>query len=368
MNQGQGSIGYSSRGLPAGAIAIDGARNGVSVDTGSFIVLGQDVGAAGDPAKLLSNREIPLQAFSLNLRGTGTLVLSDTALAGDGSKLRIQRTTTGNVLELDAAIAAGGSALISGSLNGATAFALSVIPGAFPNVNLDISDPTTGDILFAAGGNDSSPGPGTTINYASVSAHPTLTTGSNTRNAFQETMQTTNSGGTNSIVSFSARPQILGSTATDTFVGFEYVPTLISSTGSFIAWRNSVGNIFMGTSGGTQATRVAIRNGTSATAWLHLGAGAAGASSAPLKLTSGTLQTTAEAGAIEFNALQLFFSPAAATRQNIVHGAAAAAPASAAIGVFTTVIGSATVALGAPVNWLQTVIAGSTFKIPLYTP
>jgi hypothetical protein len=36
------------------------------------------------------------------------------------------------------------------------------------------------------------------------------------------------------------------------------------------------------------------------TAALHLKAGAAAASSAPLKLTSGTLQTVAEAGAIEF--------------------------------------------------------------------
>jgi hypothetical protein len=367
MSIGQGSISLTQPPLPAGAIAIDGARNGLSVDTGSFIVLGQDVGAGGDPAKLLSNREIPLQAFSLNLRGTGTLVLSDTALAGDGSKLRVQRRTAGNGIEVDAEISAGGSALYSGSLNGVIAYGLSVIPGAFPSVDLSLIDPTTGDILFAAGGNDSSTGTGV-INYASVSAHHTLSSGPTTRNAFQDFSVINNSAGTNSMVSFSAKPEIDGSTATDTIVGFEFVPTLISSTGNFIAWRNSVGNIFMGTSGGTQATRVAIRNGTAATAWLHLGAGAAAASSAPLKLTNGTLQTTAEAGAIEFNTLQLFFTPAAATRQNIVHGSAAAAPASAAIGVFTTVIGSATVAMGAPVNWLQTVIGGTTFKIPLYTP
>jgi len=36
------------------------------------------------------------------------------------------------------------------------------------------------------------------------------------------------------------------------------------------------------------------------TAWLHLGAGTATASTAPLKFTSGTLLGTAEAGAVEF--------------------------------------------------------------------
>jgi hypothetical protein len=42
-------------------------------------------------------------------------------------------------------------------------------------------------------------------------------------------------------------------------------------------------------------------NNTDVTAYLHLAAGTASAGTAPLKLTSGTLLTTAEAGAIEFN-------------------------------------------------------------------
>lgn len=44
------------------------------------------------------------------------------------------------------------------------------------------------------------------------------------------------------------------------------------------------------------------------TAKLHLGAGAAAASGAPLKLTSGTNLTTPEAGAIEYNGTELFFT------------------------------------------------------------
>lgn len=45
-----------------------------------------------------------------------------------------------------------------------------------------------------------------------------------------------------------------------------------------------------------------------ATAYLHIGAGAAAASSAPIKLTSGTSLTTPEAGAIEFTTDDIFFT------------------------------------------------------------
>ena len=57
----------------------------------------------------------------------------------------------------------------------------------------------------------------------------------------------------------------------------------------------------------------------SPTARLHLAAGTASASSAPLKFTSGTNLTTAEAGAMEFNGTNLFFSPST-TRHTVNHG------------------------------------------------
>lgn len=43
-----------------------GARNGLSVDALGYIVMGQDVAAAGDPGKLLNIREIPMNGFSIN--------------------------------------------------------------------------------------------------------------------------------------------------------------------------------------------------------------------------------------------------------------------------------------------------------------
>ncbi len=63
---GVGNIDYgSSGGAEPPFINVAGARNGLSVDTDSFIVLGQDLGETGNPAKLLSDRQIPFDGFSL---------------------------------------------------------------------------------------------------------------------------------------------------------------------------------------------------------------------------------------------------------------------------------------------------------------
>jgi len=57
----------------------------------------------------------------------------------------------------------------------------------------------------------------------------------------------------------------------------------------------------------------------SPTAVLHLKAGTATVNTAPLKFTSGTNLTTAEAGAMEFNGTNLLFSPST-TRHTVNHG------------------------------------------------
>lgn len=53
------------------------------------------------------------------------------------------------------------------------------------------------------------------------------------------------------------------------------------------------------------------------TAKLHIGAGSATANTAPIKLTSGTLNTTPEAGAIEFDGTNLYFVNSAGVRRTI---------------------------------------------------
>lgn len=57
---------------------------------------------------------------------------------------------------------------------------------------------------------------------------------------------------------------------------------------------------------------------TSPTAVLHLKAGTATASTAPLKFTSGTNLTTAEAGAMEYNGTNLFFTRSGTTREGVL--------------------------------------------------
>ena len=63
--------------------------------------------------------------------------------------------------------------------------------------------------------------------------------------------------------------------------------------------------------------KVYIGSSMSPTARLHLAAGAASASSAPLKLTSGTVLTAPEAGAIEFDGNDLFYTSNANARQTV---------------------------------------------------
>jgi hypothetical protein len=59
--------------------AIDQAQNGLSVinpSPGDYItILGNDVGDASQPAKLLTNREIPTNAKNITLQGTGNLII-----------------------------------------------------------------------------------------------------------------------------------------------------------------------------------------------------------------------------------------------------------------------------------------------------
>lgn len=61
-----GSVVYQSNN--AAQLGGQAAVNGLSVNSLGKVVLGQDVGAAGNPAVLFSNREIPLGGFSISLK------------------------------------------------------------------------------------------------------------------------------------------------------------------------------------------------------------------------------------------------------------------------------------------------------------
>jgi len=102
----------------------------------------------------------------------------------------------------------------------------------------------------------------------------------------------TNSSGTQSVSFLKIVPTINN---TSTYSGevnvIDYNPTETSLTGttnSFIRNRSTTANS-------------AFAMTALPTAKIHIGAGASGINTAPLKLTSGTLNTTAEAGAVEYN-------------------------------------------------------------------
>lgn len=70
---GTGDISYT---LPANSAGASLANNGLSV-FGGKVQLGQNLGAAGNPAQLLNNREIPLNGFSVLMTG---MTFASTAL------------------------------------------------------------------------------------------------------------------------------------------------------------------------------------------------------------------------------------------------------------------------------------------------
>ena len=65
-------------------------------------------------------------------------------------------------------------------------------------------------------------------------------------------------------------------------------------------------------------TGVGFKGVSSPTAQAHFSAGESGASTAPIKLSSGTNMSTPEAGAIEYDGTSLFFTNAGAKRQELI--------------------------------------------------
>lgn len=93
--------------------------------------------------------------------------------------------------------------------------------------------------------------------------------------------------------------------------GIDYLQTESGRTNFFIRNKNATGVLTFGSGGGIERMRLdnTGRLGigqTSPTAYLHLPAGTASASTAPIKLTSGTNLTTPEAGAVEWDGIDLY--------------------------------------------------------------
>jgi hypothetical protein len=121
---GYGGSFFNGNAAPMAPSAAVAANDGLSL-TGINARLGQLVGAAGDPAKLLQDREIPLNAFNLLMTGIGALMLNKTVTTGEKLQLvggflaengfgaKIQLDTTGaDAIDL---ISASGTITINGN-------------------------------------------------------------------------------------------------------------------------------------------------------------------------------------------------------------------------------------------------------------
>jgi hypothetical protein len=353
MSGFQGSISYNSKaGAPAGFINVAGARNGTSIDSGSFVVLGQNIGAVGSPADLLSNREINMKTFYANWFG-GQTVISDVSNAGDATT-PLQVVSGGgpfsNLLTLKGTSVAGG--LIQ-----------------FQQLGQSFWSDSIGEYLSTQGINvNAGPLPGSPYLLQAVA---NLFPSSGTAKARQIACigQWAPTGGSNAFTAFTVENAISAAGAGEIHAFHANWAIISVGTGRIIGFENDNGDNYFNSSAGTTG-RTGFQRIRTPTAWVHIGAGAAAASSAPLKFTGGTVLTTPEAGAMEYsNAGQLFFTPATGVRNQVLIGnSGAAAPATTAGVAFTSFFGSSiTTVMGTPNNWISCLINGTTFKIPLYT-
>jgi len=127
---GLGNAGVRSNKVPtAPAATVTAANNGTSLSA-TTVQLGQSIGAVGNPAVLLSNREIPTSAFFLSITSsstTATLVLNNTT-ASTNAALDVNQTGSGTGIEVNSI---SREAIIAQSNNNIGVSALSLTAEAF---------------------------------------------------------------------------------------------------------------------------------------------------------------------------------------------------------------------------------------------
>jgi hypothetical protein len=310
---------------------IPSGNNGLSVSSG-VAQLGQAIGAGGDPAQLLSDREIPMSTFTLALKGTtgndttfgpGTIVANRNA---SGTMISATNNVTTNLSNTGI----GGTTIVTfGSFSSYTSGGNGIF-GVRRFQTLDAGVSIT-----------------TTVSTKQAAVSGTL----QFENQTAGTSNVITISGTNPISVFSAKIDLwpIAGAQTKTISG------MLAGYSTYFDLRSGINCVVdtyidfdagraNGTSGQTNTItnrygfRVAdlsnqlitstnrwgfyqegatdknffngiIGIGTSSpTAKLHIAAGSATANTAPLKLTSGTLMTTPEDGAIEYGSGHLYFT------------------------------------------------------------
>lgn len=293
--------------------------------------------------------------FSLVLQGIATL-------QGTGSQLNINNTNP-NLGQLRVDAGSSSDIIFSNSTAGATNLfqfnnALSVTGNFALLIQVGITNSNTS--ALAVSGSTTASGGFPLIIDSSVSASGgTIFRNANTHasGASAILLESTSSGDTLNVYRS-------GVNASDFNIGYSASNNDLRITSGLSVLLGGTNHITI-----KPAKQIGIAGTTAPTAWLHIAAGTAAASTAPLKLTSGVNLTTAETGAVEYNGTNLFFTRTGTTRESVFTGnSGAAAPATTAGVAITNFYGSAaTNFLGDPDSWASVVIGGATFKIPLYT-
>ncbi len=250
------------------------ANNGLSLST-STVVLGQNVAQSGSPAALTSDREIPLNTRNIVFTGTGRIGIGPSSPA----KTLDIRPASGTV-----GVGIGSASTQNyPSLNGGLPANLYVVHGSGNwglNVTRAINDTGSANIVLYK-----------TRNADASIRTPTIAGDSIGTILFQAPIST----GTND--AFGIRLKGVSGTPATTHVPMSFVIETTNTAGTLAE------RIRVSTEG-----RVYIGGAVDATAILHLPAGTATASTAPLKLTAGTNLTTPENGAFEFDGTNLYFT------------------------------------------------------------
>jgi hypothetical protein len=291
LNDSQYVIGADTFNLSAGLSHLINANNGLSV-SGRNIVLGNDLGDTA--ATLRSNRYIPAAGNTIFL--TNPAAGTQNALSAAG-----MTATVGSIRT----IVSAGIVNVRQSLTNSTG------AGGFINMNgtLDYLNNTSNQTLST----------GSATFGCNYTLHGTNPDANITSSSFAISDNFTPSGagnfGYNSITinpfyNFSSY-----SAADNTFrdvKGIYYNPFVLGTIPSrHVAYENTNGdNIFNSGASGHTANmgRSGFHNVPSPTAYVEIGAGTGDAGTAPLKLTSGTILSTPEAGAIEYDGTDLYLT------------------------------------------------------------
>lgn len=220
------------------------------------------------------------------------------------------------------------------------------------SIGLWIQSNAVGTVVEAAGAFIEAPTGGTS-NYSLVLGGSGTTSSLRVNSTAGNAIEIQNGNGVEINMTGTGNSQIRSSATGEFDIYTSSVPMYFSTNNlSAIAMNITSNKLFVGAN-------------TAATAKLHIAAGSATANTAPLKFTSGTLNTTAEAGAMEFLSEKFYLTPTSTARAS-VPGVLFTQTSSATVAntvTETTIIGSGVGSVTLPANFF---VAGKTIRLRGY--